>query len=375
MTRRALMASAVAVLAAGCSQEGPPRGSGGAALRPIDGFDSPLWTGVLAPNDTVVARVEGQPITRSMLEAQLRRAGPDAEPKAVLERMIEFELLAREAFRAGHYTESVVGADMKKALARRYVLRNFEEELHPKDMPFEFVQSAYDQVKRREFDHFHLFEVVDVQVLCCMEVYDQGNCFRELDTVKERLEHLSDCIKYHEPEVRQLYERLRDARSAAEYRTRAEGFGGAFPSDALRAQFGTSAAVHGYGFEYDVNATYEAQFQDPKRKIIYRQLFKEIMDGVRTAWLQSGRKASIAIPPIRSVLGWHLLYLDRVTPERHAPVTDPAVQAEIQSHAYTPWRRVHMSRRLSELRAAYGAEEFPERLEILQQAESQVGKR
>ncbi len=354
----------LAALAAGCADEAPTRPTLPFSLAPIADFTAPEWTGTHSADDPVIARVEGVPIHASVLKVQLERLGPTAKPREVLERLIELELLAQAAFRSGHYTEPTVGAVVRRTLARRYVEIELGTKLTPADVPQEYVQKAYEQFRGR-FDHFHRFLIHDTQVLCCTEVLDQDNCFREIASVDERRERLKSCLDDHADDARALYERLKPATAEG---TGLEAVRQAFdlatlslPNSQLKLNYKTGAAMQEYDMQYDVDSTYEKQFE----KVRYRMLFKEIMDGVRKEYLDQGRPSRFIVPPIRTPIGWHIVYVDRVVPAQHLTATDPSVVAEIQSQAFTPWRRVYLGQTFEKLCRERECTLFRERLHAL----------
>jgi len=171
-----------------------------------------------------------------------------------------------------------------------------------------------------------------------MEMGDQDNCFRDqFDEVQDRRNHLTDCLSNHETTIRALHQAL----STPTAQVDADGFkktldtvAADFPSQALRDQYNTSSVLNEYAFEYDVDTSYEAQFEVVK----YRMFFKEIMDGVRKAYLANGKKTPFMTPPIRSPIGWHLLYVYDVTPEQHRTLADAEVNAQVREKLFDVWR-------------------------------------
>lgn len=361
-----LVAITVAVIAvcSGCGDDGVDR-IPAIELRPIESYASPLWTGTLTPDDPVVAEVEGAPITMSMLRQQLERAGEGADPRQVLERMIEFELLARAAFEAGKYEEAIVGDAMRKALATTWIDSNFETGLTHDDIPRKYLELAYEHA-RHKFDHFHWFMVADIQLLCC-KTDNRDACFMErFDDVDERHAHLKTCFEYHEPEIQKMYAQVRGANTLAEFEELHQVAAMDIPMPELRDQYGALALLHKYEMQYDVDRSHEDQFSG---KITYRVFYKEISDGVRNAWLANDMQVPFMTAPIRSPLGYHLLFVDEVVPEKHWPLDHPDVMPEVKRHAFTPWRQVHFAESLERMCAEVGCEIQHQRLVPLQELE------
>jgi len=310
----------------------------GFVLQTIPSFQSPLWTGT-SPTETdpVVMTVDGTPITVSMVQRQLERSEPGTDPQVVLDRMIEFELLAREAYRAGKYVENVVQVPMQRALASRWLTTTFDQTLTPDDIPLELVEMRFKEV-RSFYNHYEGFKILDVQIMCCMDTGDQDNCYRdELDDVTDRRQRLSDCLAHHEPSMRALHQQL-STEAVVQNRDSFENAVNTalvnYPSQALRDQYGTSTVLHDYVFQYDVDRSYEEQFE----KVRYRMFYKEIMDGVRDSYLQNQSKAPFLTPIIRSPIGWHILYVHEVIPERHESLANPKVNKQVREKLFDIWR-------------------------------------
>jgi len=107
-----------------------------------------------------------------------------------------------------------------------------------------------------------------------------------------------------------------------------------YPSQDLRDQYRTSTVLHDYVFQYDVDRSYEEQFE----KVRYRMFFKEIMDGVRDSYLKNNSKAPFVTPIIRSPIGWHILFVYEVIPERHQSLADPEVNKQVREKIFDIWR-------------------------------------
>jgi hypothetical protein len=286
----------------------------------------------------------------------------------VVDRLIELELLAREAFEAGMYDEGVVAPSVRRTLARRWLEVNLEDRLGPEQVPAPIVQREYDaQQRQRRYDHYTVFMLEDIQLLCCSKT-DADDCYDDLfDDVDKRREHLTRCIDHHEPAIRFVHDL---ARGQAATR---EGIEAAFesarmsvPSPELQSTYGARLAKHAWNFEYDINRTWEQQFDVPKRQIKYRVFFKEIMDGVKEEWLRAGRTVPLLTQPLRSRIGWHVMLVHRVVPEEHRPLTDPGVQKEIREGILVPWRREVLAQRLNALCAEVGCEFHHDRVAPLQ---------
>ena len=334
-------------------------------LPAIESYASVHWQGRHSATDPVVASVEGTSITRSQLLRQMELSKPATAPLDTLNRMIEFELLAREAHKQGYYTEPVVGRVLRSTMARRWVEHTFAEELRPDTMPQSGIDEVFAQA-RGIYDHFTRFHVVDAQILCCTSMSDQDSCYRDiLDTVPERREHLSLCFEQLQPQLDGLRSKLEAAKTPEEFRQQFDTWSPDYIPDALRDTFQLSVGADTYRFQYDINSTYEEQFETVR----YRVFYKEVMDGAKEAWQRNRSQVPVLTPVIRSPIGFHLLFIYQVDPERHLESTDPTVQADIRSNAFEPWRKAHFARTMSKYCDRVGCEINRDGLLLLQESE------
>jgi hypothetical protein len=335
-------------------------------LPAIDGFDAPSWVGRLPENDPVVATVQGTKITKSMLMHQLELAEDNASPAEILDRMIEFELLARKAFEQGYYRPDIVGDVYRTTMARRWVEHTFAETLRPETMPQSGIEEIYQQAKGI-YDHYTRFHVADAQVLCCTSMSDQDSCYRDFfDTVPERREHLRLCFEQVQPQVEALRSKLTEVSTSDEFRKLFDTWAPDYLPDALRETYKLQVGVDNYRFQYNINETYEKQFE----KVRYRVFYKEIMEGVKDAWLSNNTSLPTLTRVIRTPIGFHLLFIYQVDPERHLGPTDELVQADIRKNAFEAWRKAHFARAMSEYCESGGCSVNQDGLLRLQEAEA-----
>ena len=332
------MTSALVVLISACSEDVPPRQSAGVELAPISSFADPAWTGSPSANartadDTIIATVEGMPITRTMLERELALRGDGADPRAVLESIIEFELLARKAFDTGLYTKDVVGRPVAKALVRRLIHEEMNTSLGHEDIPAEAVEQAYGMARTR-YQHFEVFDVVDAQVLCC-PAENPDACYQDIfDNVEERRNHVADCFRTIEPMWETLRSKVQGAKTKEEFRLLVDSAFLDLPPPEAKLTFRLDPKLHEYDFQYDVETAYDPQFE----VIRYQVFYKEIMDGAKETWFGSGRETPAVSPVIRTPLGLHLLFIGDVRPRKNQPLSDPNVQAELRERLFPQFR-------------------------------------
>jgi hypothetical protein len=149
--RSSLLLLLVAV-AAGCGQ----RGGGGA--RPAGGGDE----AAAAEAGTVVAEVDGVPITAERVARLAAETGES--PREVVERLIDFELLAAEARRRGLTRGADLRETTRKAMVQRYLEVDFERPRTAAAIPDAWLRKAYDRNKG-QFVHPKFYKVDHVRVV------------------------------------------------------------------------------------------------------------------------------------------------------------------------------------------------------------------
>ncbi len=362
----------VVALAVGCGQDEPTRAAVSVELRPIESFESELWTGKQPADDPVVATVAGAEIRLSRLQRQLDLAPEGTDPAAVLDRMIEFELLAREAFEAGKYTEEVVGQKVREAMVRAWIEDHFEHTISPKDVPRAFLERGYEFMLGK-FDHYEHFFVADAQILCCASGVAES-CYSDLfDTVEERVDHVNNCFEYHLDDAQKLRAALEGSKTLKEFEDNFTAASMAYPQPELRSQFGTAAQLGKYDFQNDIDRTWEDQFGSHVKKIRYRVFAKPVMDGARDAWLAANRTTPVLSPVIKSDFALHILFVYEVRPERHDTLETPSVLEEVQNNAFPPWRILHFQQTMERLCKEVGCDIDHTRLVPLQELSAKKG--
>lgn len=107
----------------------------------------PIASAAAAPDDVVVATVDGQPVWGSCVAAQAQRGKLDRA--AALQECIAFELLAREASRRGLAGDPEVTEATKQAMVSELVAQEFEDKNRtPADMK-EAIDTVIDRNKEQ----------------------------------------------------------------------------------------------------------------------------------------------------------------------------------------------------------------------------------
>lgn len=91
----------------------------------------------------VVATVDGVAITARRVAELAREA--DQSPREVVERLVDFELLAAEAYRRGLEDHQDVRYVTRQATAQRFLKEEFEAEHQPEDMPEDVLKAAFER--------------------------------------------------------------------------------------------------------------------------------------------------------------------------------------------------------------------------------------
>jgi hypothetical protein len=367
LTARAALASALLLAFCGACGDAPKPaiGSNSFALPTIDSFDSDFWVGSRPADDPVVARVEGTPITASQLEREIALTGPEAKPREILDRMIELELLAREAKNNGYLRPDVISRPRAQALARRVLDYDLAEHTSLADIPADLVAAAYKYALSR-YQHFEVFEIVDTQFICCPEENPDA-CFKDqTDTIQERRVLHAQCFQDIEPIWQALREKLADSQTRQEFRLRAESAFMGEPIPTIQSSYHIEPKVHEYKFQYDVERSYEEQF----KKIRYDIFYQAVMDGAKEGWLGAGRKVPYVAKLARSPIGFHILFVDEVIPRINRPIEEPAVQTELRTRLFDQFRSMKFRDKIAGLQKNARLELYTDRLVPLQEAEA-----
>jgi hypothetical protein len=291
---------------------------------------TPCTNSTLPPGD--LACVAGRPITRADFDRAWAAAEPGTTAPALLQALIDEELLAQAAAKKGLWASAVVGDAQRRAMAgealERAMAKVTPETIAPADM-----QKAYrfPQIIVR-YDHVDAWFVIDGQMLCCTG--DAKQCSQR--------DEVRTCIEETGPRAKAVYAALMadPPQSSTELFARLKILG------ETRPDLG-AAPVH---FYYDKTKHYEEQKG-------YDVMIKEFAEAVVT--MQPGQIHE----PVRSAFGWHIPYLERIEPAVHKPWNDPEVRAEISRNILTPIREREAQRYVFELHRQQGVELFFDRLD------------
>ncbi len=257
----------------------------------------PEWTGMQA-GDPVVAEVGGIPVPAGRYRRALQAAGPDADPKAVLDALVARELLAQEAVRTSGETGIVQPSEAvyQRALVSRLLRHRFVEQFGPSEVPEADLEMVFriPQV-RGKFNHLRMFVIQDYQWICCAG--DAQTCgTREADL----------CFQEGSAAMAALAEEIhRDPPDGEDLPLVVERY----------QQQAPRLSYQEYEFAYDDDARVQ------KGGTL---IDDSVVEGtLRTAPGHYSAKA------IRSKFGWHILYVKQMLPPENRDLADPEVRRDV----------------------------------------------
>lgn len=274
----------------------------------------------LRPEDVVVASVNGVPISMTRVAAHSRATG--MEPRAALDDLVKFELLAQAAARRNLAASPEVAEARTRELARRLLQVEFEAHVRPEDIPEADVRREYER-NRRHFDHPEVRTVLTV-----LFPARQGMVTAEEDAKTRAL-------------AQELSERWRAER----------------PADAKAAR-----------------AIYDTYFGHLQGVRVEQYNYVRGVEG-EAEWIKVAltmREPGAVSGVIRTRYGWHVIYLVAFHPARQTPEAE-ALQT-IRRELHPVWQRAAFARFVDEIAARHQVESHPERLRSAEGAEEGGGR-
>ena len=150
LSRPGLVAAALLALTGCDGGPAPVQGPGGAPTA--------------TPAGTVVAEVDGRPISLATLQAAVAAEGAAADPRAVLERLITYELLYPRAVQAGLASDPEVVQVARQRAVQRLIAEEFESRTRIADVPERHLKTAFKR-NERVYNHPNLMKLTHIIVL------------------------------------------------------------------------------------------------------------------------------------------------------------------------------------------------------------------
>ena len=258
------------------------------------------------PQPGTVACVNGAAIDAERVRMAWRLQ-PHWSVEQVVAATIDEEIMAQAAAAAGLWRSPPVVRAHHQALAQTLLDRAMQR-VQSATLADADIATAYkNQAVRAHYDHADAYFAVDAQVLCCSGSPQQCLAREEVRT----------CIDKAEAIIRDIYAELQSNPPA----TGMEMWG---RCKAMTQRYPDVAAAE-VQFFYDKSKSHDQQ----KGYDIMVQEYAEAVTALRPGQLSA---------PIRSAFGWHISFLDKVDPARHADWRDPAVRAEIAANIVEPVR-------------------------------------
>jgi len=271
------------------------------------------WAGA---GETAFEAAPGVPVATADLDFLVAGGMDEA---AAREELALRKLLVRQAVKKGLATDFPVTHAFRRALAQRLIKALFEEEHSAEDVPKEiWFQLFNERAVFPMFDHMDTFFVVDAQLICCEGA--PSLCREDVET------HY--CLQDFQATAWEVYKELSKG-------TVADGEAAKERIAALNVAF-PDMQQQEYSFQHDF---------DPANKGKHK--FTIVDDAVALGAKQTD--VGTFGKPVRSVFGWHILYVKRYLPEVHMKFGDPEVMAELEKRFYGLVLRKDVMTYLSEL--------------------------
>lgn len=243
----------------------------------------------------------GVPVAAADLEFLVARGVDEATAR---EEVALRKLLVRKAVEKGLSEDFRVTFAFQRALAQRLIKALFEEEHSAAQVPEEvWFQLFNERAVFPLFDHQDTFFVVDAQLICCKGAPDL--CKEDVET--------QYCLQDFQATAWEVHGELAkgDVADGEAAKERVEALMAAFPA----------LAIQEYSFQHDF---------DPANKGKHK--FTIVDDAVALGAKQTA--VGTFGKPVRSVFGWHVLYVKKYLPEVHLEFGQPEVMAELEKRFY-----------------------------------------
>jgi hypothetical protein len=254
-----------------------------------------------AAGETAFEAAPGVPVAKADLEFLMAGGMDEAEARKHLTLR---KLLVRKAIEKGLADDFSVAHAYQRALAHRLIKALFEEEHTADKVPDEtWFQLFSERSVFPLFDHLDTFFVVDAQLICCEGAPEL--CREDTET--------SYCLQDFQSTAWEIHRELSQGEVV-------DGEAAKERILALQAAF-PDLAHQEYSFQHDFN---------PANKGNHKFTIVDDAVGLGAKNTPVGTFGK----PVRSVFGWHILYVKKYLPEVHLKFGDPEVMAELEKRFY-----------------------------------------
>lgn len=166
------------MLAGGCAKAQPKRSGVVKPIHRVQLKPGEFPWAATKPNQKVVARVNGVPITENALMALMRK-NPEISRNVAFNRLVEEEILAQHAYAGGYAKTPGVARLLKKRAVKRFLKEKFEKEISLEDVPMYWLRIAWHKRRGNHYIHPDGFYMLTLTATCCRKAPEPLSC---LDT-------------------------------------------------------------------------------------------------------------------------------------------------------------------------------------------------
>lgn len=299
-----------------------------------------------APAATALATVGGARITEQELAAQMALAPAETRTDDMLRSLIELEVVAQAAADAGYWSPEVLGKVWRRMLVKRFLKDRFERGYDDSQIPDADLERIW-QMKgiRMQFDHYDVYEVADLQFVCCASHFSQCDQGKTRACIDENMDLMTDIWQRHLKD-RELNQHALRYLGEEELVGELGGVRGRVPDAGERFKVMT------YSFYFDPSKPYEEQ----KGYTVFNA--NVVAAVVATPVGETS-------PPIASNNGIHLLYVMSHKPGKHLDLEDKLVQDHIRGKVLPGYRQRDAAILIDSLMSQHGVKIDEEGLQAL----------
>ncbi len=334
------MLSGVTFLAA-CAEPERPRIATGEHLPAPPGSAE-----ASVPEAQTLAQVGGSRISAATLKTQLALAPETTSADDMLRSLVELEVIAQAAADTGYWSSEVLGKVWRRMLVRRFLEDRFEHDYDDTQIPNADLERMW-QMKgiRMQFDHYDVYEVADLQFVCCPTHYSQCEAGKTRACINENMALMTEIWKEH-LEGREINAQALRYLGEEELPAQLGGVRGRVPDAGERFKVMT------YKFYYDPSKPYDQQ----KGYTVFNA--NVVATAVATP-------VTTTSGPVTSNNGIHLLHVMSHEPGKHLSLHDAAVQRHIRGKVLPGYRQRDAAILIDSLMSQYGVKLDEEGLRAL----------